>query len=100
MLTDAEVQRLKKVLDEYKSVSAELGLLRNSEVYKKKYKPLSKEEKEEVKVLLSQEKDLVQKKDLLVEERRSLEKKRDGRHYGEGSPGKNWYPEPGYGPSW
>jgi len=88
MLTDIEVKRLEEVQKEYQALCKEQGALRNSEILKKKYqKGLSAEERQELRIALEKEEDLEKRKDVLVEERRALTKKR----YGNWRPTDNSY---------
>ena|SRR2546430_981529 len=99
MLTQEEVSRLDEVQKEIKSIDAKYASVRNSEIYKNRFrKGLSPEEKQDLLLAEEQEKQLEKKSDALAEERRSLIKKRDGNWKPDES--SKWYPEPGYGPSW
>jgi hypothetical protein len=72
MLTDAEVKRLKEVKEEYSSIGQKIASLRGMRKY-------GKEKKSEEQILLrKKEMELWKVSDSLVEERRALEKKRDG----------------------
>jgi len=99
MLTQEEVKRLNAVEDEYRCISTELGSVRNSEEYKRKYrKGLSPEESVATKQAILREEELEKNKDALVAERNALIRKRDGNYRPDET--NRWYPEPGYGPSW
>ena len=99
MLTQEELSRLGEVQKDIKRTDAYLASVRNSEIYKNRFrKGLSPEEKQDLLLAKEREEQLEKESDALIEERRSLIKKRDGNWKPDES--SKWYPEPGYGPSW